>query len=87
MLCPVRPGSQYFACVVLQLEVNVNACCNARIEKNSIPGLRCIAMRVQINLYALLVATQHKQNIVNQALVGTHLNSTNHANFPIPSVV
>ena len=44
-----------FACVALRPEVNVNACCNAGIEKFSIPALRCIATRVQINLYALLV--------------------------------
>ena len=40
-----------FACVALQLEVNVNATC------------------IQINLYALLVTMQHRQTIVNQALV------------------
>ena len=33
-----------FACVALRPEVNVNACCNAGIEKFSIA-------RVQINLY------------------------------------
>ena len=57
-----------FACVVLRPEVNVNTCCNAGIEKFSIPALRCVATRVQINLYALPVATRRKQNIVNQAL-------------------
>ena len=36
-------------------------------RKISIPALRCIATRVQINLYALSVAMQCKQNLVNQA--------------------
>ena len=44
-----------FACVALQPKVNVNAYCNARIEKISIPTLHCIATHVQINLCALLV--------------------------------
>ena len=48
--------------LVSWLEVNVNACCNTRLEKFLF--LRCIA---QINLYALPVAKQCKQNIVNQA--------------------
>ena len=52
-----------FGCVALQLEVT---CCNARIEK--ILLLHCTT-RVQINLYALPVTTQCKQNIVNTALV------------------
>ena len=38
----LRPGSQYFACVALRPEVNVNTCCNARIEKISIPVLTCV---------------------------------------------
>ena len=52
-----------FACVVLRPEVNVNTYCNARI---AIPTLRCVAKRVQINLYALTIVTRRKQNIVNQ---------------------
>ena len=66
-----NPGSQYFACVALRPEVDVNACCNTRI-RNSIPALCCVAACVQINLYALLVAMQLKQNIVNQALYLSH---------------
>ena len=68
-----KPGSQYFACIALRPEVNVNAYCNARI-KNSIPALRCVATCVQINLYALLVAMRRKQlqNILNQALYLSH---------------
>ena len=29
----LRPSSHYFACVTMRPEVNVKACCNARIEK------------------------------------------------------
>ena len=58
-----------FACVALQPELNVNACCNARLVKISIPTLRCIATCIQINLYALPVTTRRKQNIVNTALL------------------
>ena len=46
----IRAGSQYFACVALQPEVNVNVCFNARIEKFSIPVLHCNTTLVQINL-------------------------------------
>ena len=35
----LKPRSHFFAYVMLQLEVHVNACCYARIEKISIPAL------------------------------------------------
>ena len=57
---------------MLRPEVNVNACCNTRIEKLSTPALRCVTMRIQINLYAFLVATPPKQNIVNSVVSKTH---------------
>ena len=59
-------SSHLFACITLQLEVHVNACCNVR-KRIFIPMLHRIATRVEILLYALLVATRHKQNIVNWA--------------------
>ena len=59
-LC-VRSGSQYFACVALQPEVN------AAMQEYKV-FYSCVATCIQINLYTLLIPTQCKKNIVNQAL-------------------
>ena len=51
----------WLACSMLQPEIYVNVCCNARTEKNSIPVMHYIVTHVQIILYALPDATLHKQ--------------------------